>query len=265
VTDGELWPETIPDRRIFGALEPVPWGIPYVLLAVFLVVALFVLILLSVAVIAHAAGISSHSAPELAAELGATLIFEICMFVVALGLALPRRGMSLRRYGYRSFPLSESYLPLIGVIGTYAILAVYIGLISALHQPRFTPTPNLPEGIFKARSLIPLAAVEACLVAPIVEESFFRGFIFRGLLGHTLHLGGGDHSLRLRIGFWAAAALSGLLFAVFHGELGLLVPFTGVGILFAWIFRRTGSLWPNILAHAGFNAVSLALAVATQH
>jgi membrane protease YdiL (CAAX protease family) len=259
VSGTPLWPVPGEDRRQLGALEPAPWGIGAAVLAVALALALFLFVLLLVGVIAHALGIASHSTAELAADLLATLLFEICLIVVALGLALSRPAMSLQRYGYRGFPPPELYLPVAGVIGTYAILAVYISIVSSFHLRNFAPTPNLPQGILHARSLLPLAAAEACLVAPVVEESFFRGFVFRGLLGRSVG------RLRWRVNFWWAAALSGLLFAVFHGELGLIVPFTGVGMLFAWIFRRTGSLWPNILAHAGFNAVSLALAILTQH
>ncbi len=248
------------ESQDLGALEPVPWGVSTVMLAVFAVLFLFLLVLVVVAVIVHVLGIAPHSAQELAADLLATLVFEGCMLAISLSLALSRPGMTLRRYGYRRFPLSESFLPAAGVIGTYAIVALYIAVVGALHLRTFAPTPNLPEGILHAPRLLPLAAVEACVVAPVVEESFFRGFVFRGLLGRYVRLIPG-----LRLNFWWAAALSGLLFALFHGELGLIVPFTGVGMLFAWIFRRTGSLWPNILAHAGFNAISLALAIATQH
>ncbi len=254
---------TSPKPQDYGALEPAPWGILNVITVMAGAIAAFVVVILTVAVIARAIGLMHDSKQVLGAELLATFLFDLCLLGMALAVSLSQTGMSLRKYGYRGFRASESYLPAIGVAGTYIILLLYIGIITGLHLPRLAPVPNLPKGIFQARYLIVPAIMEACLVAPVIEESFFRGFVFRGLLGRTLVLG--RRPLRFRVGFWAAALLSGALFAAFHGELGLLVPFTFVGALFAWIFWRTGSLWPGIIAHAGFNAVSLSLAIATQH
>jgi membrane protease YdiL (CAAX protease family) len=247
-----------------GVLEPVPWGVASVIVVVMLAIGLFVSVLLTAAIIARVAGMHGHSAQVGATELTATIIFDLCIFGLALVYALSRRGMDLQVYGFRGFPLSDLYLPAIGIAGTYLILAIYVGAVTALHVPRLRPIPNIPEDLLRARNLIVPTALAACIIAPIVEETFFRGFVFRGLLGRSLRLGLAGHAARFRIRFWAAALLSGLLFALFHGELGLLIPFTCVGALFAWMFWRTGSLWPNILAHAGFNAVSLALALVTQ-
>lgn len=87
------------------------------------------------------------------------------------------------------------------------------------------------------------------IMAPLGEEIFFRGFVFAGLLRP--------------LGLRAAMVLSGLLFGAFHvtglDTLGLVVPFGVVGMLFAWVYYRTGSLWPTIATHLLFNLVSFVL------
>jgi membrane protease YdiL (CAAX protease family) len=54
---------------------------------------------------------------------------------------------------------------------------------------------------------------------------------------------------------------SGLLFSLIHfnglDTIGLIVPFTVIGFLFAWLVYRTGSLWNSIAVHSLFNSVSL--------
>jgi membrane protease YdiL (CAAX protease family) len=69
--------------------------------------------------------------------------------------------------------------------------------------------------------------IGGALVAPFVEEILFRGFIFGGLRGHY--------------GFWKAAI-------------------TLLGLIFAFLYERSRSIWPSILMHFLTNACSLTLA-----
>ena len=80
------------------------------------------------------------------------------------------------------------------------------------------------------------------VVAPMVEEMVFRGYVFRGLLQ------------RLRPAY--AAALSGALFAGAHlpSAGGAFVSLMILGIVSAYTYRFTRSLMPSIILHAGYNA-----------
>ncbi|MEK7814621.1 MAG: CPBP family intramembrane glutamic endopeptidase, partial [Chloroflexota bacterium] len=52
-----------------------------------------------------------------------------------------------------------------------------------------------------------------------------------------------------------------LVFSIFHlsqGSPGVLVPIFITGLLLAWLYYRTGSLWASIVAHGSQNAVALA-------
>jgi membrane protease YdiL (CAAX protease family) len=263
VTEGPTIP-TATERAPSGALEPAPWGIPSVVLAILLATGMFVSALLTVAVVARALHFSQHSVSEESIGLAATIAFDLCLFIVTLTLALSHPGMTLQKFGVRSFPLRESYMPALAILGMYAILGVYVAAVTQLHLPRFKPLPNIPENLLQDKSLILPTLIAACIVAPIVEETFFRGFVFRGLLSQRIPTGFSKTARSIQLGFWPAAIVSGLLFASVHFEVGLLIPFTAIGVLFAWLFWRSGSLWPNILAHAGFNIISLTLALTIQ-
>lgn len=92
-----------------------------------------------------------------------------------------------------------------------------------------------------------LALFAVVVAAPLGEEVFFRGFLFG--------------SLRGRLGFWGAAAISGVVFAVFHLDplLMILMFFVGVGLAALYEWRR--SLVASIAAHAAFNVIGYTLLV----
>lgn len=92
------------------------------------------------------------------------------------------------------------------------------------------------------------ASVAVVLVAPVVEELFFRGL----LLG----------ALRRRWGTGVAVVGSSLVFGVTHFQPLQFVALTAAGLMFAGAAVRTGRLAAAIAVHAGFNAttfVALAL------
>jgi len=86
-------------------------------------------------------------------------------------------------------------------------------------------------------------------VAPIAEETFFRGFLFPALIG------------KLRV--WGAALASGLLFGAIHitspGTAGLIIPLGAIGVVLALVYYKTGSLWATITTHFLINLTSFAL------
>ena len=96
-----------------------------------------------------------------------------------------------------------------------------------------------------------VAGAMVIAVAPVVEEVFFRGFLYG--------------ALRSRLGIWLAAGINGALFAVIHYSfesveaLLLVPPLALLGFLFCLVYERTGSLLPVIGMHAFNNTVAYAV------
>ncbi len=81
--------------------------------------------------------------------------------------------------------------------------------------------------------------VLVCLIAPLIEEMFFRGILLRGMLR--------------RYGPADAAVYSAFVFGVAHLNVYQFVIAFAVGLFAAELYCRTRSLWPGIVLHAGIN------------
>jgi uncharacterized protein len=90
--------------------------------------------------------------------------------------------------------------------------------------------------------------VLVCVVAPIAEEFFFRGYFFG--------------ALRNWRGLWPAAVITGLVFGGIHvgsAPVGFLVPLAFFGFLLCLIYDRTRSLYPCMALHCLNNSIAFGI------
>lgn len=80
--------------------------------------------------------------------------------------------------------------------------------------------------------------------APLAEELLFRGFLFSGLRGSPL-------------GFFGAALVSAVFWTSLHMTYSVygLALLLVIGIYFAWLRERSGSIIPSMTAHGVYNAL----------
>jgi membrane protease YdiL (CAAX protease family) len=133
------------------------------------------------------------------------------------------------------------------VIGVGFVLTVLFQSLSghAVEAPR-----QLPEHLSMIG--VALSILYAVFIAPIHEEFFFRGILFR--------------SIRDRYGFTVGAVGSGLAFGLIHyipgpalGSLLLMSVMVFTGIALAYVYERRGNIAANVVAHATFNTIGLIL------
>ena len=137
-----------------------------------------------------------------------------------------------------------------------AILVPAVGLVSVelqlVLQQLAGHDVTTPEQV--APGLSPFASVLlvllAVVVAPISEELFFRGVLFR--------------TVRDRHGFWPAALASAIPFGLVHyvpapaiDALLLQVTMVFTGLALAWIYDRRGTIVAAAAAHMVFNVVGV--------
>jgi membrane protease YdiL (CAAX protease family) len=105
-----------------------------------------------------------------------------------------------------------------------------------------------------------IIAIATVLLAPAMEELFFRGLLLKALVRLFTPLGARPRGVRV-VGVVAAVVLDGLLFGLAHGEWVQLAGLAAFGMVLAAVSYRTGRLGMNIVAHATFNMIAI-LAIA---
>ena len=120
---------------------------------------------------------------------------------------------------------------------------VYALLMEGLDIDILVPDQNLEE----IRALDGLQRVPTFLIvgllAPFGEEIFFRGFLLAALVPI--------------IGGMRGAVVSSAIFSAAHLNVSTLFPIFVMGMLLAWLYMRTGSIWPSFVAHAAQNLLAL--------
>jgi uncharacterized protein len=87
------------------------------------------------------------------------------------------------------------------------------------------------------------------VAAPLLEEWFFRGVVFRALRQAI-----GPHAGVVSTAL--AVLISAVLFALAHGEPLQFAGLALLGVVLAVLVVRTGRLVPSVVTHASFNAVA---------
>jgi uncharacterized protein len=174
---------------------------------------------------------------------------------VAAGIAVALRRLRapLSFLGLRWPTANDVGLTLLLLIPWYIGIAVVTSLSSAAFNGGHLVQSNSrlifvqrPNGI----GLLLLALLVTAVAAPICEEIFFRGMLFR--------------LLRSRVPLWAAIVLSAVAFGLAHASpvvsLALLPTFMFMGIVLALVYSRTGWLTNSILLHGLSNAIATVVA-----
>ena len=87
----------------------------------------------------------------------------------------------------------------------------------------------------------------AVVLAPLAEELLFRGILYTLIKQHG----------RPRLALWGTS----LLFGAIHFNLAALPSLCFLGLVFAWLYERTGNLLAPVTAHVLFNAVNFTAVV----
>jgi membrane protease YdiL (CAAX protease family) len=149
-------------------------------------------------------------------------------------------------------------------------LSLFVILLTAsMKQP-----DNIPmQELFRHRQTALLFMAMAVFVAPLVEETLFRGYLyplFARLISALLRLFGFEDAPALQRGILGSIILTGVLFGLVHGfQLGwtwrLVSILTLVGTIFTFVRARTGSVFASFLMHLGYNSLIAAIGIVGTH
>lgn len=187
-------------------------------------------------------------------------LFINVLFTAAIPIAFITAMLYLRRklnpfdvFGLR--PPKDSSILRVGVLGGLLIWlchAIFSTIISPalkhfLGEPQAQDVVQQVQNAKDTPALLVILIISAAILAPLVEEFVFRGYIYGTVKRFTCRL--------------FALIITAMLFAVVHATLWGLPSLFIVGLGLAILYERTGSLWTNIIAHATFNSITLALII----
>lgn len=199
------------------------------------------------------ASVGTSISPEspLRLQLLADILVKAGATLVGLGM-LRATGASWTALGLAGWRWRDDLRLALG--GLALVVAPLLGLAAVLD--RIVPYEHpIVEFLRDQRDPVGVAlvVVAAVVVAPIAEEFFFRRAL-QGWLEERLPEAGGALAIGLQAAAFAAAHLG-------HGLAA--APLFLFGIVLGVVARATGSLAPCVILHALFNAVSVALLLAT--
>ena len=208
------------------------------------------LAILLVAVSIEAAIVAGFD-PDIEA-LGARLALQVALassLVAVSFIAVKGAGLIAGTSPWVTLGLRRPSRSAVGV--TILAYVVYIAaalLIAALLNPEqedVTRELGVDEGAFGAIA----AGLLIVVAAPLSEEIFFRAFLFAGI--------------RRSGGFLLGALVSSGIWGLFHytgpDSWPVILQLAIFGVVLAWLYERTGSIWPPIAVHAFNNAVAFAV------
>jgi membrane protease YdiL (CAAX protease family) len=186
-----------------------------------------------------------------AARNAAQLVVAVSLGGTALGFALADAGGRLKAAFAKLGLGSRVALAAIGLAAlAWITYILFAGFLAPLLQPdQQDVTRELGTNKEELGSVV-VAAFLIVIAAPVSEEVFFRGFMFGGLRGSMSLL--------------PAAVISAAVWGALHlgaGNIGVAVQLAIFGVILAWLYERSGTLWAPVLAHAINNTIAFVLLV----
>lgn len=169
------------------------------------------------------------------------LLYFVCfMLAITLVLIVVRSGLG--EVGFKSQGLKRTLTWGVGGGMMLFVLVLAAGVVIQLLQPQLQPQPfeEVLRDVATYKDLLLMILVGSVL-APLVEEMYFRGMVYP--------------VLRKYIGVTWAIVASGVFFGLMHWDLWRTVPLAMGGMGLAYIYERSCSIYAPWLAHGVWNGI----------
>lgn len=206
----------------------VPWSIADTWLGVGL------LVLLSMGMLVILLGVGRQYLQS-----AGVLILEL-VYLLPILIIFGWRRISWKYLGFGKFSVNVLGIGFVLLLGAYLLIYLHNSVLDRLGIE--TQGEQIVEIFNELESPVWFFLVGA-VIAPIVEELFFRGFLFQGF--------------RQKYGWLPALLLSSAIFGAAHLDPASLIPTFILGCVLAYVYHRSNSVWPGIVFHATINSLSL--------
>lgn len=181
---------------------------------------------------------------------GAQVTFTGYLISTATAVWCLRRYLGKNVLAALDHPFSTLYLAILGYFANMALVQV-VSMAAYYILPDYV---NFNNQVIEAQmsTELSLMVVTTVVLAPIAEECFFRGLLFRGIYDRSPVL-----AWVLSVGLFALAHVAGFL-GIYSLPALLLsfVIYIPSGVVLCVTYRRSGNLISPIMAHAIINLMA---------
>lgn len=231
------------DRLLGPASNDWPvWTGFFVLLAALVLAAVGGLIVDIPALVLGVKISAGHTPPGL--EFADTVVQDIVFVLTAIMFArFGGRAVSSWQFGFRPTPVRRAVgLAALTIFAFLIFSAIWVVVLNVKEED--TKLLNA-LGTNETALLLAASALLTTVIAPICEETLFRGYIFGALSKWR--------------GWLPGAVLTGVLFGAVHlgsAPVEDLIPLGVLGFALCFLYRRTGSIYPCIAVHSLNNSIA---------
>lgn len=173
----------------------------------------------------------------------ALIVFLELAFLLPVVLIFAWKRIHWKYLGFRKFAAKAMGLGCGLLIGAYLIILLHNLILLGLGIDTQGETILRLIQMLESPGWFFLVGI---VFAPFVEEIFFRGFLFQGF--------------RQKYGWVGAMLLSSVIFSAAHLDPVSLIPTFVLGLVLAYLYHSSNSLWPGIILHFLVNGLSLCAA-----
>jgi uncharacterized protein len=169
-----------------------------------------------------------------------TVLMDIIVFLFILYFVVVKYKQRITALGISLKNIMKNlWIALSGYIAFLPILAIiFSSVIFAAKALNYTPAPEpIYELVFKEQRPVLLTIISVMVVffGPVIEEIFFRGFLYS--------------ALKKSLNMTKAMVISAFIFSLLHTNVLGFAPIMALGVFLAYLREKTGSLIPSIVVH----------------
>jgi membrane protease YdiL (CAAX protease family) len=198
----------------------------------------------------------SADGSEAAANPTVTFVFYTCFYgviVAFIHLMVRGRGVSWSAaFGFNSTRKTSAVLMAAGATLVVLPVASLLSQLSAGLMVKLHAQPVAQQSVQMLQNTVAIApqiylAIQAIILAPVIEEILFRGVLYPALKQQGYP----------KLALWGTS----MFFGAMHVNMMLLAPLTFLGLMLVWLYERTDNLAAPIFAHSFFNLVNFVWAI----
>lgn len=186
---------------------------------------------------------------EDALSVATVVVNEFALLAVTLGWIGIRYGAPARTLGLTPVKPADIGAGVLagfaGILVAGGIAAAVDAILEAVRGAPVKPPQQIELQADPSGALLFLLGLSVIVLAPIAEEIFFRGMLYKGLRRWATPV--------------TAIVLSAVIFSLVHILPLVLLPIFALGLMLAWLVEKRTGLWAAIAAHMTFNAVNFAV------